>query len=161
MCDTLRPPLTVSYAVTRRWQSDPVTTSARLVAALLGAGVAACAFLPWVSGITAWHLHLRTLLSPGDNVGVGNLRSIGLLVTGAAALVLLGALLKRPALVIVGGLGAVAVPTIWILANAVSPSDRAVPTSQIQIGAYGAAALGCMTLILAVVAGDHRVPTLR
>jgi hypothetical protein len=138
-----------------------VTTSARLVAALLGAGVAACAFLPWVGALAAWHLHLRTLISPGDNVGVGYLSSIGVLVTAAAGLVLLGALLNSRALVIVGGLGAVAVPTIWILANAVPPSDRAVPTSQIQIGAYGAAALGFMTLILAAVAGDHRVPTLR
>lgn len=138
-----------------------MTTFARLVSLLLGLAVAACAFLPWVVSVNAWHLHLRSLVSPGKNDGVVIATSIGLAVTVAAGLVVLGALLNSRTLVIIGGLLSVAIPAIWILSNAISGPDGGVPLAQIQFGAYGAAVAGFMTLILAAVATDTRVPTAR
>ena len=138
-----------------------MTTFARLIAALLGLAVAACAWLPWTRVGDAWHLHARTLVSPGSSSGVGYASSIGLLISVAAAVVVLGALLNSRTLVIIGGLMTVAFPTIWILSNAVSNRDGGIPMAQIQFGAYGAAVLGFMILILAAVARDTRVPTAR
>ena len=79
----------------------------------------------------------------------------------AGALVVLGAVANGRALVVIGGLVAVAVPTAWIVVNAISTGPAAVPLSQIKIGAYGAAIAGFMTLILAAVAVDTRVPSVR
>lgn len=136
-----------------------MTTFARLIAFLLGLAGAGCAFLPWVADVDAWHLSLSSLLNPGRAHGGAAIVSIGLAVCAAAAVVVLGALLGSRTLVIVGGLVAVAVPAIWVLGNAVATGG--VPMSQIQFGAYGAAAAGLMTLVLAAVAADTRVPTTR
>ena len=138
-----------------------MTTFARLVSVLLGLAVAACAWLPWVVSTNAWHLHVRSLLSPGQNDGVVLATSLGLALTVAAGLVVLGALLNSRTLVIIGGLLSVAIPAIWILSNAISGSKGGIPLAQIQFGAYGAAVAGFMTLILAAVATDTRVPTTR
>jgi hypothetical protein len=138
-----------------------MTTFSRLIAALLGLAVAACAWLPWTRAADSWHLQLRSLLDPGSNSGGGYLTSIGLVVSVAGAVILLGALVNSRTLVITGGLLSVAFPTIWILSNAVSGASGGIPMTQIQFGAYGAAVLGFMTLILAAVARDTRVPTAR
>ncbi len=138
-----------------------MSTFSRLLALLIGLAVAGCAFLPWVGGLSAWNLHLRSLLSAGDNLGVGVATSVGLAVCVAAGLIAAGCLLNSRAILIVGGLAAVAVPTIWILVNAISRSTTAVPLSRIEIGAYGAAIGGFMILILSAVALDTRTPTLR
>jgi hypothetical protein len=138
-----------------------MTTFSRLIALLLGIGVAVSSWLPWVRSLDAWHLHLRTLLSPGSNDAVTVATSLGLAVTIAAALIVLGSLVNSRTLVIVGGLLSVAFPTIWILSNAISTGSGGAPMTQIQFGAYGAAVLGFMTLILAAVARDTRVPTAR
>jgi hypothetical protein len=138
-----------------------MTALARTVAALIGLAVAACAFLPWVNQRTAWDLHLRSLIDVGANDGVTPVTSVGAAVCLAAALVLLGALVNARALVIVGGLLAVAFPSIWIFGNAVSHSTLAVSLIRIQIGAYAAAVCGFMALILAAVATDTNVPTTR
>jgi hypothetical protein len=138
-----------------------MTTSARTLASLLGLAAAACAFLPWLLGINAWHLHVRTLLSPGKNEGVGVVTSVGLAVVVAGAVIVLGAILSSRMLVIVGGLLSVAVPSIWILSNAISTSDGGTPLAQIQVGAYGTVGAGLLTLILAAVARDTARPTAR
>ncbi len=138
-----------------------MTTFARLVAFLLGLAVAACAWLPWVRSVDAWHLALRTMLSPGKNDGVTWSTSLGLAVTLAAAVIVFGSLFNSRTLIIVGGLLSVAFPTIWILSNAISTGSGGAPMTQIQFGAYGAAVLGFMTLILAAVARDTRIPTVR
>ena len=138
-----------------------MTTFSRLVAALLGLAVAASAWLPWTRAADAWHLHLRSLLSPGTTTAVSWSTSIGLALSVAAAVIVLGALFNSRTLVIVGGLLSVAFPTIWILSNAISSGSGGIPMTQIQVGAYGAAVLGFMTLILAAVARDTRVPTAR
>ena len=138
-----------------------MTTFSRLIAALLGLAVAACAWLPWTRTADSWHLHLRSLLHPGSNSGVGYLTSIGLVLSVAAAVIVLGSLFNSRTLVIIGGMLSVAFPTIWILSNAISGGGGGIPVAQIQFGAYGAAVLGFMTLILAAVARDTRVPTAR
>jgi hypothetical protein len=139
-----------------------VSSFARVVAALLALAVGACAFLPWTPGATGIELPLGSLLSPGERAVSGPTAvSVGGLVVVAALLVLVGAVANGRALVIVGGLVAVAVPTAWILVNAISTSRGAVPVSVIKIGAYGAAIAGLMTLILAAVAVDTRHPSLR
>ncbi len=138
-----------------------MTGLARLVAALIGLAVAACAFLPWVNERTAWALHLRSLFNVGDNDGVVPVTSLGAAVCLAALLVLLGALFNARSLVIIGGLLAVALPAVWIFGNAVSHGTGAVSLARIQIGAYGAAVGGFMALILAAVATDTSVPTTR
>jgi hypothetical protein len=138
-----------------------MTSFARLLAALIGVAASGCTFLPWIADQNAWHLHVRRLLFPGDNAGVTYATSIGLVVSLAATVVVLGALANSRPLTIIGGLVVVAVPSAWILVIAVSHSTTKVALSQIQIGAYGAAALGFMTLILAAVATDRRVPTVR
>ena len=134
---------------------------ARIVATLIGLAVAACAFLPWFNGRSAWYLHLRSMFSVGNNDGVSPAVSIGAAVCFSALLILLGALFNARALVIVGGLLAVAFPAIWIFGNAVTSAPVGIPLSRIQIGAYGAAVGGFMTLILAAVAHDTNVPTTR
>jgi hypothetical protein len=138
-----------------------MTSFARAVAALLAFAVAACAFLPWAGAGTAPHIAVSTIWSPGPSEGVALTGSIALPVLVAAVVVLLGALGNARTLVIVGGLGAVAIPTAWILANAISGSTAAVAISQIKIGAYGTAIAGLMILILAAVAVDARAPSVR
>ena len=138
-----------------------MTTFSRLLAALLGLAVAATAWLPWTRASDAWHLHLRSLLSPGYSSGVAWTTSIGLAVSVAGAVILLGSLFNSRTLVIIGGLLSVAFPTIWILSNAISNGGGGIPMRQIQFGAYGAAVLGFVTLTLAAVARDTRAPTTR
>ena len=139
-----------------------MSTFARAVAILLGLAIAACAFLPWTPSSIGLEVPLTSLLSPGSAVdSVGWVTSLGLPIIVAGALVVLGAVANSRGLIIVGGLAAVAFPTAWILVNAISNGAGAVPISQIRIGAYGAAIGGFMTLILAAVAVDTRVPSVR
>ena len=105
-----------------------MTTFSRLIAALLGLAVAACAWLPWTRASDAWHLHLRSLLSPGyssrgrlDDLDRPRRRP------SPAAVILLGSLVNSRTLVIIGGLLSVAFPTIWILSNAISSGERRHP----------------------------------
>ncbi len=139
-----------------------MSSFARGVAFLLGLAIVGCAFLPWTSGSTAMGVPLHGLLSPGERTDAFTwVASLGLPVLVAGALVVLGSVGNGRTLVIVGGLAAVALPTAWILVNAISRGGAAVPISQIQIGAYGCAIAGFMTLILAAIAIDTRVPSVR
>jgi hypothetical protein len=139
-----------------------MSTFARVVAFLLGLAIAACAFLPWTPGATGIGVPLGSLITPGTSAdGITWVGSIGLPIIVAGVLVALGAIGNARSLVIIGGLAAVAIPTAWILVNAISSGAAAVPVSQIRIGAYGAAIAGFMTLILAAVAVDTRVPSVR
>jgi hypothetical protein len=138
-----------------------MTTFSRLIAFLLGLAVAACAWLPWMRAIDGWHVALATMLHPGKNDGAAWNTSLGVAVVVAAVVIVLGSVFNSRTLVIVGGLLAVAFPTIWILSNAISTGSGGVPMTQIQFGAYGAAVLGFLTLILAAVARDTRTPTAR
>ena len=67
-----------------------MTTFSRLVAALLGLAVAASAWLPWTRAADAWHLHLRSLLSPGTTTAVSWSTSIGLALSVAACGISMG-----------------------------------------------------------------------
>jgi hypothetical protein len=139
-----------------------MSSFARAVAFLLGLAIGACAFLPWTPLFTGIEVPLSSLLDPSRSAaGAPILTSMGLPVIVAGALVALSALVNSRALLIVGGLAAVAFPTAWILVNAISSGAGAVSVSQIQIGAYGAAIAGFMALILAAVAVDTRVPSVR
>ena len=139
-----------------------MSSFARAVAFLLGLAIGACAFLPWTPTSSGIEVPLGSLLSPSTSrEGVGVVTSIGLPVLVAGALVVLAAIANSRVLLIAGGLVAVAFPTAWILVNAISTDAGAVAVSQIKIGAYGAAIAGFMALILAAVAVDTRVPTLR
>jgi hypothetical protein len=137
-----------------------MTTLARLIAFLLSLAVLACSFLPWVGTANAWDLPLRSLVSPGRGTGSALVTSIGLGLTVAAVILLLGSLLNSRALIILGGLVTVALPSIWILSNAVARSTG-IPMSRIQVGAYGAVVMGFVALVLAAVATDTRLPTAR
>lgn len=141
------------------WQSEPVTAPARLVAALLALVVAACSVLPWAGDRNAWHIALRSLVTPGlsseTNPGV----TIGLVVVVVAAVVLLAVLLNLPVLVLLGGLASVAVPVVWIAVNALAHDGTGLAIGTIRIGAYGCAAAGLMVLVLAAsAAGSSRSP---
>ena len=139
-----------------------MSSFARAVAFLLGLAIAACAFLPWTPGSTGVGVPLGSLITPGTSSdGITWVVSIGLPIVVAGIVVVLGSVLNARSLVIIGGLVAVAVPTAWILVNAISGGSTALPVSQIRIGAYGAAIAGFMTLILAAVAIDTRVPSAR
>ena len=137
-----------------------MTTLARLIAFLLSLAVVACSVLPWVGTANAWDLTLRSLVSPGRSTGSSILTSIGFGLAVSATVVLLGSLLNSRALIILGGLITVALPSIWILSNAVARSTG-IPMSQIQIGAYGSVVMGFVVLVLAAVATDNRLPTVR
>ena len=135
---------------------------ARVVAALIGLAVVACAFLPWVGGsITSLELHIRSLFRIGESEGATLATSLGTAVIASGLLILLGAILNARMAIIVGALLAVAVPAIWIFSNAVSTSPGAVPIARVQIGAFATAVCGFMALILAAVARDATTPTLR
>ena len=135
---------------------------ARAVAALIGLAVVGCAFLPWVlTSVTAFDLHLRSIVQIGESGGATPLTSIGTAVVGAGLLILLGAILNARMAVIVGALVAVGVPAVWIFANAVSGAPGAVAVTRVQIGAFATAACGFFALILAAVARDTSTPTLR
>lgn len=139
-----------------------MSTFARIVAFLLGLAIGACAFLPWTPSSQGLEVPLRSLLSPGTpGDGVVWYISLGMAVLVAGGLVALGAITNSRPLVIVGGLAAVAFPTAWILVNAISSGPGTIAVTQVKIGAYGAAIGGFMTLILAAVAVDTRVPTVR
>jgi hypothetical protein len=138
-----------------------VTAPARLVAALLALVIAACSFLPWAGDRNAWHIALRSLTSAGLTSDSSPSSSIGLVVVVAAALVLLGDLVNRAAVVMVAALVTVAVPVVWIAVNALDRASAGLPMSAIRIGAYGCAAAGLMTLVLAAASVDHRGPAVR
>ncbi|MFN8146030.1 MAG: hypothetical protein U0R76_01080 [Candidatus Nanopelagicales bacterium] len=135
---------------------------ARAVAALIGLAVIGCAFLPWVaSSVTSFDLHIRSIVQIGDGGGATPYTSMGAAIVAAGLLVLLGAILNARMAVIVGALVAVAVPAVWIFANAVSDSPGAIAVARVQIGAFATAACGFFALILAAVARDTSTPTLR
>ncbi len=139
-----------------------MTSFARVIAGLLALAIGACAFLPWTPGGTAGDIPLRTLLGPDSGSGsVSWALSMALPVVVSAGIVMVGAVGNSRTLVIIGGLTAVAVPTAWILVNAISGSDAAIAVRAVQIGAYGAAIAGFMVLILAAMAIDTRVPSVR
>ncbi|MFC6238232.1 hypothetical protein [Longivirga aurantiaca] len=133
---------------------------ARVVALLLALVVAGCQFLPWVGDVTGIDIPWRSVLSPGEVGATGWLASMGLPLTIAAGVALLGALTNLRALVVIGALLAVAVPSAWILVNALD-STGGVPLSAIRIGAYGAAITGFLLLLVAAVAADVRRQTVR
>jgi len=137
-----------------------MTTLARLIAFLLSLAVVACSVLPWVETANAWDLPLRSLVSPARTTGSSMVASIGLGLAIAAAILLLGSLVNSRALVILGGLVTVALPSIWILSNAVARSTG-VPLNLIQVGAYGSVVMGFVALVLAAVATDTRLPSAR
>lgn len=135
-------------------------TFARIVALLLALVVAGCQFLPWVGEVTGIDIPWRSVLSPGEVGATGWLASMGLPLTIAAGIAVLGALTQVRALVVIGALVAVAVPTVWILVNALD-STGGIPLSVIGVGAYGAALTGFGLLLLAAVAADVRRQTVR
>lgn len=139
-----------------------MSTFARVVAFLLGLAIAGCAWLPWTPTFLGLDVPLSTLLSPGSPAdGVSWALTLGMAVLVSGGLVALGAIANSRALVVIGGLGAVAFPTAWILVNAISSGPGTIAITQVKIGAYGAAIGGFMTLILAAVAVDTRVPSVR
>jgi hypothetical protein len=133
---------------------------ARLVAALLALAVAGCQFLPWANSTPGTDVPWRSLITPGTVGTTGWVSSMALPVTIAAGVALFGAISGARALVVIGGLLSVAVPTAWILVNALD-GKNGVPLSVIGFGAYGAALAGFLLLVLAAVASDSRVQNLR
>ncbi len=133
---------------------------ARVVAALLALAVAGCQFLPWANGVQGTDVPWKSILSPGTVGATGWITSMGLPITVAAGVALLGALSGARALVVIGGLLSVAVPTAWILINALDGA-KGVPLAAIGFGAYGAALAGFLLLVLAAVAADSRQQNLR
>jgi hypothetical protein len=133
---------------------------ARVVAALLALAVAGCQFLPWANGVPGTDVPWKSILSPGTVGATGWITSMGLPVTIAAGVALLGALSGARALVVIGGLLSVAFPTAWILINALD-GTKGVPLAAIGFGAYGAALAGFLLLVLAAVAADSRQQNLR
>lgn len=133
---------------------------ARLVATLLAVAVAGCPFLPWANGVPGTEVPWRSVFSPGTVGATGWVSSMALPVTIAAGIALLGALSGARPVVVVGGLLSVAVPTAWILVNALD-DQNGVALSVIGFGAYGAALAGFLLLVLSAVASDSRVQNLR
>jgi hypothetical protein len=138
-----------------------MTSFARFVAVLLAVVVAACAFLPWVGASTAAQLHVKSLIATNETSLTTFGLSLAVPVMVSAGIVVVGALVNSRVLVIIGGLCAVAVPTAWILVNALTSGPASVALSQVRAGAYAAAIAGFMILILAAVAVDIRDPSAR
>lgn len=133
---------------------------ARVIALLLAVAFGGSQFLPWVGTRAAIDIPWRSVLSPGDVVSDGWVASLGLPITVIAVIAALGAIANTRALVVVGGLLAVAVPMAWILINAID-STGGVPLSAIRYGAYIAAGCGFLLILLAAVAADAREQKLR
>lgn len=138
-----------------------MTGFARAVLALLAAALGACTFLPWVGGVSAWSLDIRSMFAVPAASGVQPWTSIGGLVAVAALLVLVGAALGSRAAVIIGSLLAIAVPSVWVFGNAVSDANGAVTLARVQIGAFATALLGFLTLVLVAAARDASSSSLR
>lgn len=133
---------------------------ARIVALLLAAAVAGCQFLPWVGELAAIDIPWRSVLSPGTVTADGWIASLGLPLTVVAGIAALGSLVNSRAMIVVGGLLAVAVPMAWIVINALD-STGGVPLSAVRYGAYAAALCGFLLLMLAAVAADARKQSVR
>lgn len=133
---------------------------ARVVALLLALAIAGTQFLPWVGNLAAVDIPWRSVLSPGTATADGWIASLGLPITVVAGVAVLGALANTRALVVIGGLLAVAVPMAWIVINALDQTGG-VPMSTIRFGAYAAVGLGFVLLVLAAVAADAREQNLR
>ena len=138
-----------------------MSTFARSLAALLALAIIACAFLPWVGASPAGEIALRSLIATNETSLAHFGLSLAVPVLVAAGLVIVGAVVNSRTLIIIGGLLAVAVPSAWILLNALTRSTTAVSISQIQFGAYGVVVAGFLLLILCAVAVDIRTPSAR
>ncbi|MGE0818081.1 MAG: hypothetical protein AB7O74_05400 [Candidatus Nanopelagicales bacterium] len=133
---------------------------ARLVALLLAAALAGCQFLPWVGERAAVDIPWRSVLSPSSVAADGWIASLGLPLTVVAGIAAVGAIANTRALVVIGGLLGVAVPMAWIVINALDTTGG-VPLTAIRFGAYGAAVIGFMLLLVAALAQDAREQNLR
>jgi hypothetical protein len=133
---------------------------ARVIALLLAAALGGSQFLPWVGDRAAVDIPWRSVLSPGTVAADGWIASLGLPITIVAALAAIGAIANSRALVVIGGLLAVAVPMAWIVINAIDDKGG-VPLSAIRYGAYTAVVCGFLLLLLAAVAADAREQNLR
>lgn len=140
-----------------------MTTLARIVAILIGAALAGCAWLSWAGSNTALAISFKTLWEPGSSSDLvpAWYGTLALLVWVAGALIALGGVLGSRAILIVGALIGAATAVTWVLANAASSSAYAVAVPNIKLGAYAAIVLGLVALLLAAIARDTAVPTVR
>ncbi len=140
-----------------------MTSVARTVAVLIGAALAACAWLSWAGANTALAIPFRTLWDPGHTVDVTPswYTTLALTIWVAGALIALGGIVGSRATVIVGALIGAATAVTWVLSNAASTSAAAVAVPNIKVGAYAAIALGLIALLMAALTRDTSVPTLR
>jgi hypothetical protein len=134
-----------------------MTALSRVLVLLIAAALGACAFLPWFADVTALRLPLGSLLDPAANSGGQAVTSIGAVVLVAAVIVLFAAIASSRVMLIVGALLALLVSATWILVRVL----EGVAVARIGPGAYGAVVCALMALILAAVATDTRVPTVR
>ena len=133
---------------------------ARVVALFMAVAVAGCQFLPWAGSVPATDIPWRSVLSPGEVGVTGWLASMGLPVTIAAGVAVIGAVTGSRVLVVIGGLLSVGVPSAWILVNVFNTTEG-IPLGNIGAGAYGTAVLGFLLLLLAAVAADARTVSVR
>lgn len=140
-----------------------MTSVARIAAVLIGVALAGCAWLSWAGANTALAIPFTTLWDPGSTPELAPTwyTTLALLVWVAGALIALGGLVGSRATVIVGALIGAATAVTWVLSNAASSSAVAVTVPNMKVGAYGAIALGLVALLLAALARDTAVPTVR
>jgi hypothetical protein len=140
-----------------------MTSVARTVAVLIGAALAACAWLSWAGANSALTIPFRTLWDPGHSVDAAPAwyTTVALTVWIAGALIAFGGIIGSRATVIVGALIGAATAVTWVLSNAASSSAAAVTVPNIKVGAYAAIALGLIALLMAALTRDTSVPTLR
>jgi hypothetical protein len=140
-----------------------MTSLARTMAILIGAALAACAWLSWAGSASALAIPLKTLWDPGQNLvdTPAWYSTLAFAVWLAGALIVLAGVSGSRATLIVGALIAAATAVTWVLANAASTSAAAVTVSNIKVGAYAAIALGLIGLLVAALAKDTATPRLR
>jgi hypothetical protein len=124
---------------------------------LLAAALGACAFLPWFGDVAAVRIPLGSLLDASANSGGQAVSSVGLLILIAAVILVLSAIASSRVLLIGGALLGFGVSAAWILVRLID----GLGVVRIGAGAYGAVLCCLMALILAAVATDTRVPTVR
>ena len=134
-----------------------MTGLARGLVLLIALALGACAFLPWFGDVTAMNLPIGSLLDPLANSGGQAVTSVGALVLVAAVIILAAAIAAARVLLIAGALFGLLVSATWILVRVL----EGVAVARIGPGAYGAVVCALMALILAAVATDTRVPTVR
>lgn len=140
-----------------------MTSLARIAAVLIGLALAGCVWLSWAGANTALAIPYKTLWEPGSasDLVPAWYSTLALLVWVAGGLIALGGLLGSRAILIVGALIGAGSAVTWVLANAASSSAAAVTVPNIRLGAYAAIGLGLVALLLAALARDTAVPTLR